>query len=77
VVKSPPPRPPDLNHFFPVDPTLPANLQDPNRVPALPPSPEQIARRNRQFDRAHGFGRRGKQSYPARESPHCKILNGR
>ena len=70
-------RPADLNHFFPVDPTLPARVQDPNRVPPPPASPEEIARRNQQFDRRHGFTRRGKQSFPSREAPDWKILNGR
>jgi hypothetical protein len=67
----------DLNHFFPVDPTLPAHLRDPKRVAAPPPSDAELDRRNRQFDRVHGFVRRGKQSYPTRESPDWKILNGR
>lgn len=44
---------------------------------APPPSPEEIARRNRQFDRKHGFTRRGKQSFPEREAPDWKIMNGR
>jgi hypothetical protein len=70
-------RPADLHHFFPVDPTLPAHLQDPKRMPAPPPTDAEIDRRNRRFDRVHGFARRGKQSYPARESPDWKILNGR
>ena len=70
-------RPTDLNHFFPVDPTLPAHLQDPNRVAAPPLSDAELERRKRQFDRVHGFVRRGKQSYPTRESPDWKILNGR
>ena len=71
------PPPADLNHFFPVDPALPAHLQDPNRAPALPPSQAEIDRRNRQFDRTHGIMRRGKQSHPAREAPDWKILNRR
>jgi len=71
------PPPADLNHFFPVDPALPAHLQDPNRVPAPPLSQAEIDRRNRQFDRAQGIARRGRQSHPAREAPDWKILNGR
>ena len=34
-----PPPPPDLNHFFPRDPSLPSHLQDPDRLAPPPPSP--------------------------------------
>jgi hypothetical protein len=72
-----PSRSVDLNHFFPVDPALPAHVQDANRVSVPPPSEAEVERRNRQFDRTQGIARRGRQSYPTRESPDWKILNGR
>jgi hypothetical protein len=55
----PPPKPPDLNHFYPRDPTLAPGLQDPNRMAGPLPDQAELDRRNRRFDRVHGFRRDG------------------
>ena len=51
----PPPKPPDLNHFYPRDPTLAPGLQDPNRLTFSPPDRAVLARRNLRFNRMHGY----------------------
>ena len=49
------PKPPDLNHFYPRDPTLAPGLQDPNRLTFSPPDRAVLARRNLRFNRTHGY----------------------
>ena len=51
---APPPKPFDYNHFYPWDPTLPTGAQNP-RLNIPPPDQAELARRNRRFNRVHGF----------------------
>jgi len=59
VIAEPPPKPPDLNHFFPRDLTLPPSVQDPRSYCPPPPDQAELDRRNRRFDRIHGYRRNG------------------
>jgi hypothetical protein len=61
VVAEPPPKPPDLNHFYHRDLTLPPSVQDPRSYTPPPPDQAELDRRNRRFDRVHGYRRNGNQ----------------
>ncbi len=75
---SPPPNPPNLNHFYPRDSTLPPGSQAPNHFSSPTPSREELDRRNARLDLA--LGSRSsfvKQSYPQHQDADWKIINGR
>jgi len=75
---SPAPKPPNLNHFYPRDPTLPPGSQDPNRLSPPTPSLEELERRNARLDTALGSRSSSvKRSYPQHQDPDWKIINGR
>ena len=75
---SPPPKPPDLNHFFPRDPSLSPGLQSPSRLSSPPPSLEELELRNARLDTAQGSRSSSvKRSYPQHQDDDWKIINGR
>ena len=75
---SPPLKPPNLNHFYPRDPTLPPGLQDPKHFSPPPPSREELERRNARLDTALGSRSSPvKRSYPQQQDDDWKIINGR
>jgi len=75
---SPPPKPPNLNHFYPRDPTLPPGSQDPNHFSSPPPSREELERRNARFNPTRGTHSSSvKRSYPQHQDDDWKIINGR
>ncbi len=75
---SPPPKPPDLNHFYPRDPALPLGSQDPNHFSPPTPSLEELERRNARLDTALGSRSSSvKRSYPQHQDAEWKIINGR
>jgi len=77
-VSSLPPKPSDLNHFYPYDPTLPRSSQDPNHFSPPPPSREELERRNARLDPAQGSRSSSvKRSYPQHQDADWKIINGR
>jgi outer membrane biosynthesis protein TonB len=68
---------PDLNHFYPRDPTLPASVQNPDTHGLPPPTTEELARRHATFNRAHGLRPHTKKlAYPRDHDPDWKIING-
>jgi hypothetical protein len=75
---STPPKPPDLNHFFPRDPSLSPGLQSPSRLPPPPLSREELGRRNARLDLALGSRPSPvKHNYPRDQDADWKIINGR
>jgi len=48
-------KPPDLNHFYHRDPTLPVTMQHPSTHCPAPPEPEAIAPRSFYLKHKHGF----------------------
>ena len=77
-ISSPPPAPPDLNHFFPRDPTLSPGLQRPSSLSSPTPCGEELERRNARLDLALGSRSSSvKRSYPLHQDEDWKIINGR
>jgi outer membrane biosynthesis protein TonB len=76
--KSAPLPKPDLNHFFPQDPTLSPNLQNPRTLAPNPPPIAALNLRNTRFNRANGI-RSGpaKRAHPLAQDPDWKLLHGR
>jgi len=75
---TPPPKPPDLNHFFPRDPSLSPALQYPGSLSSPTPSLEELDRRNARLDTALGSrSSSAKHRYPQHQDPDWKIINGR
>ena len=68
----------DLNHFYPRDPTLPRNVQDPNRLAPPLPAQEELDRHTARFNRAHGFrSSPAARNCPQEQDADWKIINGK
>ncbi len=77
-ISSPPPAPPDLNHFFPRDPSLPPALQRPSSLSSPTPTREELERRNARFNPSQATRSSSiKRSYPQHQDDDWKIINGR